>query len=152
MNLAVHGLEGDIRQAITYYEDPRQLVGKADYVMANPPFNVDEIDADKVRSDPRLPFGLPGVNKKRQGFQRQLYLDQLLLQLPERTRARRLRHVLASFQRRRRRSRSAAAVGRDRPRGRDDRHPRQLLLQPHRALRVMVPQSRQARSRTATKC
>ena len=64
MNLAVHGLEGDIRQAITYYEDPRQLVGKADYVMANPPFNVDEIDADKVRSDPRLPFGLPGVNKK----------------------------------------------------------------------------------------
>ena len=64
MNLAVHGLEGDIRQAITYYEDPHQLVGKADYVMANPPFNVDEIDADKVETDPRLPFGLPGVNKK----------------------------------------------------------------------------------------
>ena len=64
MNLAVHGLEGDIRQAITYYEDPHQMVGKADYVMANPPFNVDEIDADKVETDPRLPFGLPGVNKK----------------------------------------------------------------------------------------
>jgi type I restriction enzyme M protein len=64
MNLAVHGLEGDIQQAITYYEDPHELVGKADYVMANPPFNVDEIDADKVKSDPRLPFGLPGVNKK----------------------------------------------------------------------------------------
>ena len=64
MNLAVHGLEGDIRQAITYYEDPHELVGKADYVMANPPFNVDEIDADKVKTDPRLPFGLPGVNKK----------------------------------------------------------------------------------------
>ena len=64
MNLAVHGLEGDIRQAITYYEDPHQLVGMADYVMANPPFNVDEIDADKVETDPRLPFGLPGVNKK----------------------------------------------------------------------------------------
>ena len=63
MNLAVHGLEGDIKKAITYYEDPHQLVGKADYVMANPPFNVDEIDADKVKSDPRLPFGLPGVNK-----------------------------------------------------------------------------------------
>ena len=64
MNLAVHGLEGDIQKAITYYEDPHELVGKADFVMANPPFNVDEIDADKVKTDPRLPFGLPGVNKK----------------------------------------------------------------------------------------
>jgi len=64
MNLAVHGLEGDILKAITYYEDPHELVSKADYVMANPPFNVDEIDADKVKRDPRLPFGLPGVNKK----------------------------------------------------------------------------------------
>ena len=64
MNLAVHGLEGDIQRAITYYEDPHELLGKADYVMANPPFNVDEIDADRVKTDPRLPFGLPGVNKK----------------------------------------------------------------------------------------
>ncbi len=64
MNLAVHGLEGDIQKAITYYEDPHELLGKADFVMANPPFNVDEIDADKVKTDPRLPFGLPGVNKK----------------------------------------------------------------------------------------
>lgn len=64
MNLAVHGLEGEIHKAITYYEDPHELLRKADFVMANPPFNVDEIDADKVKSDPRLPFGLPGVNKK----------------------------------------------------------------------------------------
>jgi len=64
MNLAVHGLEGDIQRAITYYEDPHELLGKADFVMANPPFNVDEIDADKVKKDPRLPFGLPGANKK----------------------------------------------------------------------------------------
>ena len=64
MNLAVHGLEGDIQQAITYYEDPHELVGRADYVIANPPFNVDEIDADKVKVDPRLPFGLPSVNKQ----------------------------------------------------------------------------------------
>jgi len=63
MNLAVHGLEGDIQKAITYYEDPHELLGKADFVMANPPFNVDEIDADKVKNDPRLPFGLPGVSK-----------------------------------------------------------------------------------------
>lgn len=64
MNLAVHGLEGNIQKAITYYEDPHELLGKADYVMANPPFNVDEIDADKIKRDPRLPLGLPGVNKK----------------------------------------------------------------------------------------
>lgn len=63
MNLAVHGLEGDIQKAITYYEDPHELLGKADFVMANPPFNVDEVDADKIKRDPRLPFGLPGVNK-----------------------------------------------------------------------------------------
>ena len=46
MNLAVHGLEGNIQQAITYYDDPLNLTGKADYVMANPPFNVDEVDAE----------------------------------------------------------------------------------------------------------
>ena len=64
MNLAVHGLEGNIQKAITYYEDPHGFQGKADFVMANPPFNVDEVDAEKVKPDPRLPFGLPGVNKK----------------------------------------------------------------------------------------
>ncbi|MGJ8572292.1 MAG: N-6 DNA methylase [Hoeflea sp.] len=64
MNLAVHGLEGDISKAISYYEDPHDLVGKADFVMANPPFNVDEIDAEKIKNDPRLEFGLPGVNNK----------------------------------------------------------------------------------------
>ncbi len=64
MNLAVHGLVGDIKKAISYYEDPHNLLGKADFVMANPPFNADEIDADKIKNDPRLPFGLPGVNKK----------------------------------------------------------------------------------------
>lgn len=63
MNLAVHGLEGNIAKAITYYEDPHELLGAADFVMANPPFNVDEIDVDKIKNDPRLPFGLPGVNK-----------------------------------------------------------------------------------------
>jgi type I restriction enzyme M protein len=66
VNLAVHGLQGTIRagnEAITYYKDPHELVGKCDFVMANPPFNVDEVDAEKVKGDKRLPFGLPGVNK-----------------------------------------------------------------------------------------
>ncbi|MBI1386739.1 MAG: N-6 DNA methylase [Rhizobiales bacterium] len=64
MNLAVHGLEGDIARAISYYEEPHELVGKCDFVMANPPFNVDEVDAEKAKKDPRLNYGLPGVNKK----------------------------------------------------------------------------------------
>ena len=66
INLAVHGLQGTIRagnEAITYYKDPHELVSKCDFVMANPPFNVDEVDAEKVKDDKRLPFGLPGVNK-----------------------------------------------------------------------------------------
>jgi type I restriction enzyme M protein len=63
MNLAVHGLEGNIREANTFYQDEHDLFGKCDFVMANPPFNVDMVDADKVRDDRRLPFGLPGVNK-----------------------------------------------------------------------------------------
>lgn len=63
MNLAVHALEGDIKEANTFYEDPHELFNKCDFVMANPPFNVDKVDAEKVLTDPRLPFGLPGVNK-----------------------------------------------------------------------------------------
>ena len=68
INLAVHGLEGRIRagnEAITYYKDPHEMAGKCDFVMANPPFNVDEVDAEKVKGDKRLPFGLPGVNKSK---------------------------------------------------------------------------------------
>ena len=66
INLAVHGLQGTIRagnEAITYYKDPHELVGKCNFVMANPPFNVDKVDAEKVKGDKRLPFGLPGINK-----------------------------------------------------------------------------------------
>ena len=59
MNLAVHGLSGDIRQANTYYEDAHKSVGKFDFVMANPPFNVDNVDREKIKSDPRFPLGLP---------------------------------------------------------------------------------------------
>ncbi|MDE0701425.1 MAG: class I SAM-dependent DNA methyltransferase [Acidimicrobiaceae bacterium] len=59
MNLAVHGLGGDIREGNTYYEDLHSSVGKFDFVMANPPFNVDKIDKTKLEDDPRFPFGLP---------------------------------------------------------------------------------------------
>jgi type I restriction enzyme M protein len=64
MNLAVHGLDGDIRDANTFYQDEHHLVGGCDFVMANPPFNVDMVDAETVSKDTgRLPFGLPGINK-----------------------------------------------------------------------------------------
>ncbi len=59
MNLAVHGLEGQISQSNTYYEDPFKSVGQFDYVMANPPFNVNKIDKAKLEGDKRFPFGLP---------------------------------------------------------------------------------------------
>ena len=59
MNLAVHGLGGDIREGNTYYEDLHDSVGKFDFVMANPEFNVDKIDKTKLEDDARFPFGLP---------------------------------------------------------------------------------------------
>lgn len=61
MNLAVHGLEGDVQEGNTFYEDKHNLIGKCDFVMANPPFNVDGVDKGKdfVKKDARLPFGLP---------------------------------------------------------------------------------------------
>jgi type I restriction enzyme M protein len=60
MNLAVHGLEGDIRQGNSYYEDIHDSVGKFDFVMANPPFNVDRIDKERLKDDrARFPFGMP---------------------------------------------------------------------------------------------
>jgi type I restriction enzyme M protein len=71
MNLAVHGLEGEIKEANTFYQDEhrlsdgRPLWGNCDFVMANPPFNVDMVDEGKVKGDRRLPFGLPGVNKSK---------------------------------------------------------------------------------------
>jgi len=61
MNMAVHGLDGNIVQGNTFYDDKHELVGTCDFVMANPPFNVDGVDKskDSVKNDPRLPFGLP---------------------------------------------------------------------------------------------
>lgn len=62
MNLAVHGLYGDIRQGNTFYEDIHNSVGKFDFVMANPPFNVNGVDKDRIKNDPRYRLGLPNVD------------------------------------------------------------------------------------------
>ena len=67
MNMAVHGLNGRIisgDEANSFYHDAHNLAGKCDYVMANPPFNVDKVKAESASAAGRLPFGLPGVNQK----------------------------------------------------------------------------------------
>ena len=67
MNMAVHGLNGKIvsgDEANTFYHDAHNLAGQCDYVMANPPFNVDKVKAESASAAGRLPFGLPGVNAK----------------------------------------------------------------------------------------
>ena len=69
MNLAVHGLTGKIKsgnEANTFYNDAHNLDGCCDYVMANPPFNVDKIKAESAENAKRLPFGMPNVNKKKE--------------------------------------------------------------------------------------
>lgn len=61
MNLAIHGIEGKIIESNSFYSDPHNLFGECDFVMANPPFNVSKVDKGKdfVKTDKRLPFGLP---------------------------------------------------------------------------------------------
>lgn len=66
MNMAVHGLTGVIKSgddANTFYHDAHNLAGTCNYVMANPPFNVDKVKAESAQAAGRLPFGIPGVNK-----------------------------------------------------------------------------------------
>ena len=67
MNMAVHGLNGKVvsgDEANSFYYDAHNLAGKCDYVMANPPFNVDKVKSESAWAAGRLPFGLPGVNAK----------------------------------------------------------------------------------------
>ena len=63
MNLAIHGLEGDIREGISYYDDLHTATGQFDFVLANPPFNVNAVDKERLAGDVgkgrRYPFGLP---------------------------------------------------------------------------------------------
>ncbi len=63
MNLVVNGLRGDIKQAISYYEDPFGSFGEFDYVLANPPFNVKDVNLKQIESDPR--FNTYGVPRKK---------------------------------------------------------------------------------------
>jgi type I restriction enzyme M protein len=62
MNLAVHGINGDIRQGNSYYDDIHESRNKFDFVMANPPFNVDGIDKDRIKNDSRFSLGMPNTD------------------------------------------------------------------------------------------
>ncbi len=91
MNMAVHGLTGVIRSgdaANTFYHDAHNLAGCCDYVMANPPFNVDKVKAESCESAGRLPFGMPGVNKNKEvGNGNYLWISYFYAYLNERGRA-----------------------------------------------------------------
>ena len=69
MNMAVHGLNANIQSgndANTFYNDVHSLDNGCDYVMANPPFNVNKVKSESAQNAGRLPFGLPGVNKEKE--------------------------------------------------------------------------------------
>ena len=91
MNMAVHGLTGVIKSgdaANTFYHDAHNLAGCCDYVMANPPFNVDKVKAESCESAGRLPFGLPSVNKAKEiGNANYLWISYFYAYLNERGRA-----------------------------------------------------------------
>lgn len=69
MNMAVHGLTGVIKsgdEGNSFYNDAHQLDGRCDYIMANPPFNVDKVKSESAQAAGRLPFGMPGINKNKE--------------------------------------------------------------------------------------
>ena len=91
MNMAVHGLTGVIKsgdEANTFYHDAHNLAGECDYVMANPPFNVDKVNAETAQSAGRLPFGLPAINAKKEfGNANYLWISYFYAYLNEKGRA-----------------------------------------------------------------
>lgn len=91
MNMAVHGLTGVIKsgdEANSLYHDAHNLDGSCDYVMANPPFNVDKVKAESCENAKRLPFGMPGINKNKEvGNGNYLWISYFYSYLNERGRA-----------------------------------------------------------------
>lgn len=91
MNMAVHGLTGVIKsgdEANSFYHDAHNLDGSCDYVMANPPFNVDKVKAESCENAKRLPFGMPGINKNKEvGNANYLWISYFYSYLNERGRA-----------------------------------------------------------------
>lgn len=91
MNMAVHGLNAKIisgDEGNSFYHDAHNLNGCCDYVMANPPFNVDKVKAETCQNAGRLPFGLPTVNKSKEiGNANYLWISYFYSYLNEKGRA-----------------------------------------------------------------
>lgn len=89
MNLAIHGIEGKIQESNSFYTNPFNLTGKCDFVMANPPFNVDKVDAKNkfLTEDDRLPFGAPLTGKGTIGNGNYLWMQYFYSYLNETGRA-----------------------------------------------------------------
>ena len=91
MNMAVHGLNGKIlsgNEANTFYNDAHSLEGCCDYVMANPPFNVDKVKSESAMNAGRLPFGLPSINAAKEfGNANYLWISYFYAYLNEKGRA-----------------------------------------------------------------
>ena len=139
MNLAVHGLSGDIREGNSYYEDRHDSVGRFDFVMANPPFNVDRIDKAKLEDDARFP-DLPKADNGNY-----VWIQLFATALNETGRAGFVMANSASDARH-----SEAEIRRklieDRHRRRHGRGRPELLLHRHAAGHAVVPRSRQGAS------
>jgi type I restriction enzyme M protein len=138
MNLAVHGLEGNIQEGNTFYEDKHDLVGGADFVMANPPFNVDGVDKakDAVKERPTLDFGRQ--SKPAEKRQRQLFVDSVFLQLPETNRQSRFCNGFFCQRCRTQRKRHSGEIGKNWFSRCDDGYWQQLFLYPFIALHLVV--------------
>ena len=144
MNLAVHGLSGDIREGNSYYEDLHDSVGRFDFVMANPPFNVDRHRQGQARGRPALPVGLPKADNGNYLWI-QLFATALERDRPGRLRDGQLgrrtpRHSEGEIRRKLIEDRLGRRDGRDRP---------ELLLHRHAAGDAVVPRPRQARRPSA---
>lgn len=89
MNLAIHGIEGKIANNNSFYSDPHELFEKCDFVMANPPFNVDKVDAKNkfLAEDKRLPFGAPLTGKGTIGNGNYLWIQYFMSYLNDTGRA-----------------------------------------------------------------
>ena len=91
MNMAVHGLNGKIlsgNEANTFYNDAHSLEGCCDYVMANPPFNVDKVKSESAMNAGRLPFGVPSINAAKEfGNANYLWISYFYAYLNEKGRA-----------------------------------------------------------------
>lgn len=91
MNMAVHGLTGVVKsgdEANSFYHDAHNLEGCCDYVMANPPFNVDKVKAESTANAGRLPFGCPKENKNKEiGNANYLWISYFYAYLNEKGRA-----------------------------------------------------------------